>query len=405
MSKRYFNNTALGQPDVDVFIDQDLWKSRIKELVEVIISNQKTSKQDLNGGLYVGVGGVAYMLWYVSTKIPELHHLEEAKFLAEIQFKNCKNTGADSLGFLLGNTGVFAVNAAIAKSIGDSRFEQFVSSFKKAAREFLHPDPLGVGSDEILVGRAGYLAGYLWLKHKVGVDVLTEAEVFPLLDVMIECGRQYSRKNRSPCPLMYQYYKTEYLGAAHGLAGILQLLLSFPEYFINRPDAEKDIKNSVEFLLQIQTTEGNFPCAMDELGTNMRHPDDELVHWCHGAPGTVYLLARAYIVWKDAKYLESLKKASNLCWEKGFIKKGPGICHGIAGTGYVFLLMFRLTKDRVYLNRAMRCAEFLYSPEFKRARTPDCPLSLYEGWAGTVCFLVDLLDTQHAAFPFSEVFV
>jgi hypothetical protein len=30
--------------------------------------------------------------------------------------------------------------------------------------------------------------------------------------------------------------------------------------------------------------------------------------------------------------------------------------------------------------------------------------SLYEGWAGTACFLVDLIHHNSAAFPFSEVF-
>ena len=31
--------------------------------------------------------------------------------------------------------------------------------------------------------------------------------------------------------------------------------------------------------------------------------------------------------------------------------------------------------------------------------------SLYEGWSGTVCFLVDLVHHDSAAFPFSDVFV
>ena len=39
------------------------------------------------------------------------------------------------------------------------------------------------------------------------------------------------------------------------------------------------------------------------------------------------------------------------------------------------------------------------------ARSPDCPLSLYEGWSGTVCFLLDILDPDKAAFPFSDVFI
>ena len=73
-------------------------------------------------------------------------------------------------------------------------------------------------------------------------------------------------------------------------------------------------------------------------------PEEELVHWCHGAPGTVYLLARAWLTWREEKYLAALRRAGDLCWEKGLLRKGPGICHGVAGTGYVFLLLYRLTK-------------------------------------------------------------
>ena len=36
----------------------------------------------------------------------------------------------------------------------------------------------------------------------------------------------------------------------------------------------------------MQTKSGNFPCAMDEAPPNpTRHENEELVHWCHGAPG------------------------------------------------------------------------------------------------------------------------
>ena len=50
--------------------------------------------------------------------------------------------------------------------------------------------------------------------------------------------------------------------------------------------------------------------------------------------------------------------------------------------------------------------KYLLSQEFRGgSRVPDCPLSLYEGWAGTVCFLIDLVSPDTAAFPFSEVFM
>ena len=157
------------------------------------------------------------------------------------------------------------------------------------------------------MGRAGYIAGWLWLRSQ-GIASLSREEIFGVCDMMVSCGQQYSRHTSSPSPLMYQYYGTEYLGAAHGLTGILQMLLSVPGYLQHcSPSAAADIRASVDYLLQLQTPQGNFPCAMDELLPGRRTPEDELVHWCHGAPGTVYLLARAFLLWKDEKYLVALR--------------------------------------------------------------------------------------------------
>lgn len=89
----------------------------------------------------------------------------------------------------------------------------------------------------------------------------------------------------------------------------------------------------------------------------------------------------------------------------GLLRKGPGICHGVAGSGYVFLLLYRLTGDQKHLHRANKMAEFMRSEHFRaKARTPDSPYSLYEGTAGTVCFLIDLIKKENASFPFLDVF-
>ena len=99
----------------------------------------------------------------------------------------------------------------------------------------------------------------------------------------------------------------------------------------------------MDFILQLQSPEGNFPCAMDELGElhislliepdlvlishmrlipliragpQKRPPSEELVHWCHGAPGTVYLLARAYLTWRDGSCLAIIFDDHYLCLVK-----------------------------------------------------------------------------------------
>lgn len=136
-----------------------------------------------------------------------------------------------------------------------------------------------------------------------------------------------------------------------------------------------------------------------------RNTEKRLVHWCHGAPGLIYLLGKAYLLFKDDNYLRACRKAADLIWHQGLLRKGAGICHGVAGNGYAFLVLYRLTGDQQYLYRANKFVEFLTADEFRKgAFTPDRPNSLYEGIAGTVCFLIDMLRPEHASFPFMDIF-
>jgi hypothetical protein len=76
---------------------------------------------------------------------------------------------------------------------------------------------------QLFVGRAGYICGALWLRQQLGYDVVPLPKLHKICDSILESGRTYSRRKRSLCPLMFAYYDTEYLGAAHGLCAILQV--------------------------------------------------------------------------------------------------------------------------------------------------------------------------------------
>ncbi|CAH1991314.1 unnamed protein product [Acanthoscelides obtectus] len=246
---------------------------------------------------------------------------------------------------------------------------------------------------------SGYVLGALWMSKETNTP-LPQQEIYDLCKIIVQSGRNYSKRHQLPCPLMYAYYQVEYLGAAHGLCSILQTLISVPGYLEASPTDAADIKRSIDYLLSLQGDEGNFPAATDEIGYQ-----PELVHWCHGAGGTIYLMAKAYLVFKEDKYLQSCVRMADLIWNKGLLKKGPGLCHGVAGNGYTFLLMFRLTGDVKYLYRALEFYNFMNSSDFKNAaRTPDNPHSLYEGLAGTACYVADLTHPNTAHFPFSDVF-
>ncbi|PRD21592.1 UNVERIFIED_CONTAM: LanC-like protein 3-like protein [Trichonephila clavipes] len=419
-AKRFFKNKLSDSVGAFVEIPKADIKNLSMNYAQYIFSQQTVTADDCDGGLYVGLSGISYMCYYLSQ---HEHFIEKKQEFLEkslyymiyaLEDANHPRNRHTQTAFLLGGCGSYAVAAALMNALGkEKECQMHLQQYISLADRCMDPDYLGNGSDELLVGRAGYLSGVLFVQKVFGPEVVPEQKIDALCSAIIQSGVQYSKKYRSPCPLMYAYYKTEYLGAAHGLSGILQMLLSFPSFLQKRLDAEQLIKESVDYFLTLQLPSGNFPCAMDEVG-NPRSEAHELVHWCHGAPD--------YSIWKkfhkkccvfDGQSLlkvERGKVSSSLpflwgcCLEQRIAEESPGICHGIAGNGYVFLLLYRLTDHHKHLHRAIQFANFLTSDEFKRARTPDRPLSLYEGLAGTVCFLADLLQPEKAHFPFFDVF-
>lgn len=396
---RFFQNNL---PDFKEGIVSNLYPEKnieaIKSITHLIEVKYRPTRKTGEDGLYLGSGGVAYM-YYCLSKCSELdsqrhryltlatEYLKPALTIAQLSATKKK----DVPSFILGNCGIYAVASVIFKELEDmNQYKQYKNLYYDAAKICLEPNFLSHGSDELFVGRAGYILGALWLakesQSNIKLNILHE-----LCKVMVESGRKYKHKNSTSSPLMYSYYNVEYLGAAHGLSSILLALIMVPGYLDKYSDDAKDIKNSIDYILSLQDSEGNFPCTVDEIG----RPND-LVHWCHGAPGIIYLMAKAYIIWNELKYLTSCETMTDIIWKKGLLKKGPGICHGVAGNGYSFLLMYRLTGQEKYLHRAQCFAEFMRNDVFKKnARTPDYPYSLYEGVAGTACFLTDQIGRAH----------
>ncbi|KAL2768858.1 lanC-like protein 3 isoform 2 [Daubentonia madagascariensis] len=358
------------------------------------------------GGLYGGVAGVAYMLYHVSQSplfaAARERYLRSAKRLIDAcaRAEEWGEPDADTrAAFLLGGAGVYAVATLVYHALGRSDYVQPLGKFRALCAVCAPVSFLECGSDELFVGRAGYLCAALVLKQKLAQEVLTPAQIKSICQAILDSGKQYAIKKRKPFPLMYSYYGTEYLGAAHGLSSILQMLLSYHEHL--KPSDRELVWQSVDFLME-QEQNCNWP---PELGETIER-ENELVHWCHGAPGIAYLFAKAYLVSKKPQYLDTCIRCGELTWQKGLLKKGPGICHGVAGSAYVFLLLYRLTGNSKYIYRAQRFAQFLFTEEFKAgSRVLESIYSLYEGFSGTVCFLIDLLQPNQAEFPLFSVFV
>lgn len=217
--------------------------------------------------------------------------------------------------------------------------------------------------NEFLYGRVGFLYSLLLLRTHftnpqanllsttLPADLLAQldAAIEALYGAVLDAGRlgaqafaeqvaaqRNGRKGPLPVqlthaplpPLMYEWHGTKYLGAAHGICGILEVLMQVarPELLNNafrfapatttatsssasgsassasasasggvrQRDREEDlqqlIRPTVEYLLRCRYESGNFLSSIEGAGT------DKLVHWCHGAPGAIYMLLTAYRV-------------------------------------------------------------------------------------------------------------
>jgi len=75
------------------------------------------------------------------------------------------------------------------------------------------------------------------------------------------------------------------------------MLLSCTEFIKSDPNAERDVRASIDFMLSLMQPNGNVAPTMDEVGSRgRRSASDELVHWCHGAPGKSQF-AYALLAW------------------------------------------------------------------------------------------------------------
>ncbi|KIJ22488.1 hypothetical protein M422DRAFT_197113 [Sphaerobolus stellatus SS14] len=198
---------------------------------------------------------------------------------------------------------------------------------------------------------------------------------------------------------MWSWHGKRYLGGAHGVAGILHILLKCPPSVLS--DHFGDILDSVSWLVHCQDQSGNWPT---KAPANMEDGQiSELVQWCHGAPGVAILLSTVLRLSQNriitlpdtmqGEIIESLHLAGNLIYKRGFLRKGVGLCHGVGGSVYALLAISDVLDakdaDKGYFAQAAHLAHLAVFHEAFEAKgemgVPDHPWSMYEGLAGMCC--------------------
>eukprot|EP01119_Soliformovum_irregulare_P001112 TRINITY_DN10826_c0_g1_i2.p1 TRINITY_DN10826_c0_g1~~TRINITY_DN10826_c0_g1_i2.p1 ORF type:complete len:464 (+),score=78.37 TRINITY_DN10826_c0_g1_i2:155-1393(+) len=381
--------------------------------------------------LYHGPLGIAFMyhrlydIWPVEDHEKRQSFLESAKayldcsakILDSVNLRESLRKGFSS--FYGGHAGLYAMTSVIEDRLGNKQASQ--ENLERFVDIGLHNDIL---SSDPIFGAPGYLTGCRFLNKNLRRDAIPEQIFTKLGEQLLREGNKHGRpealrfvpfvhedgvkaitqfmiSDRFPILgrighwyLQSKRSNSSFFGCGHGLAGILYTLMHINS-ILNIKHHRHQIKDSVDYLLSVRLPSGNYPA------NDIAEKEMELYHWCHGAPGVLFTMNRAYEVFGETRFLRAAKHAADVTWRKGLLTKGNGLCHGIAGNGYALLDVYRTTKDEEYLDRALKFAKFSWSEVAKEGQaTPDNPYSLYEGMAGTALFYADLIFRQDdAKFP------
>ncbi|GIJ84245.1 hypothetical protein Asppvi_003085 [Aspergillus pseudoviridinutans] len=307
-----------------------------------------------------------------------------------------------------------------------------------------------MGGDEVLNGRAGLLWSILNMRVLSLDEKSAEAlkpifeSVPQLIEVIVEAGRQGHRDyvqaygNTGALPLMWTYKEGRYgLGAVHGMAGILAILLACKTEELNNGTSHHYLRWIADTILGLCrlciANNGHLPTTIPLHQSSTRRASP-LVQICHGSPAILLLLGCArrnrYLAsnfwqpeWDKAIFL-----ASERVWEEGLLSKGGSLCHGITGNAWPLLLLhdsceydvelletarrnygeraktttveqlqpaltadYFLSRALALLLHAQETPPYNASPESSTYvyRMPDRPYSLSEGLAGTICAWAD----------------
>jgi len=253
---------------------------------------------------------------------------------------------------------------------------------------------------EVLYGRVGYLYSLLFLRRCLKDDnKLAAKQVKDLVKDIVEEGVKSAKRNKryaGNLELFYSWHEKCYIGAAHGLCGIFNILLYVSDE-IEELGYLDILRRSIDALLEMKFDSKNMPSS---LGSSR----DKLVHWCHGATGFVSLCLNAQKVFKDEKYLQHAREFGNVIWLRGMLStKGLGLCHGMPGNGMVLLSLYRKTKNELWLRRAQHFASMTVEKFNKLSLNSDNPCSLFTGVLGGVVFLGSVLNPDKSWFLGYEI--
>lgn len=275
-------NSAFNFKDGKIRLEfQEKLESAVNKLLSELVEGLHESDSH-EYSVYTGTSGIALLYFLMSQKLNNTSYAERALKMTEKALSKLKN---HRVSYLNGDAGPLAIGAMLYHAQGaEAKSQDCIDRLKKMLPQVL--DLRSDLPDEILYGRTGYLYALLYLNKYLRQNTIDSKTVQQVVSAVLRSGQNLAQREGRHVPLMYMWHGKYYLGGAHGIAGILYMLLQAKDY-MTEPELNNLVRPTLDYLQGICFPSYNFPSS---LGNN----SDKLVQWCHGAPGIVFLFAEAY---------------------------------------------------------------------------------------------------------------
>lgn len=359
----------------------------------------------LHNGFLGGALGLLYYYYYSSNLSHDAYLHEKAEKLLVDIFNDINTEGGKLNGSLYSNGAAglgYVVNDLQKKEfiefdidvefqdLDKYLFEAAVLQFEKCDIDFLHG---AMGTFHYFTSRVQtpVISGYL-------NDLATK-----LYDNVVHDRNGIWFKNYSLERLTDD--KIDF-GLAHGLSGILLLLIEAWPHLNDKAKAEEIIKDGVEFILRhelpVNFSENEFSFFPFTIDANIPEIDRiNRLAWCYGDLNEVLLLYRAGKLLGNNKYIETGDRIGIQTLNRrsviSTLSADSHFCHGHAGLAQFYKCLYNETFNYKYyeayeywIGETLRVID----KEIENNKYAANPIGILETWVGVAFVLLEYTTTE-----------
>ncbi len=340
------NNLTIEQDTTQIKLALD----KINHLIE---SNETIGDSLISGNL-----GLVLYYMYSYKCIGELSYLEKGRQLLENIFSNIQEDKKGAIqrksslsnGFVgLGNVLILLQEEQlldfetdiILNQIDELVFRQSLEQINELNLDYL----------------SGAIGGMYYLAQRIpnqkAMEYL-EKLVTVLITVAIESkngtyfiNQSINKKNDTP--------NTINMGLAHGLCGILTVLLEIYTRNVQTQNLNKLISDGISFLLSYENTV-DFQKEQFSYFPNSIQNDlpkfNSFIGWCYGDLNVLQLLFKASKIFNRIDWLRKANEISNVVIHRkidyGTMIKDPFFCHGTCSMAQMYLRLYKISHENYF---------------------------------------------------------